>query len=157
MKNIIADVGDELDAVVAFALCGGSALYLLTYSAIRIRVLRRWQVAAVGSSRRCFSCSCSLATMVPALAALGCVTAVWVALHTYELCGGARPRAESRAAPTLGGFVAPSLPAPWTAWPSCGDDPVKSLRAALAASSLAASTKEARRHGERTRSWAAPR
>ena len=34
MKNIIADVGDELDAVVAFALCGGSALYLLTYSAI---------------------------------------------------------------------------------------------------------------------------
>ena len=36
MKNIIADVGDELDAVVAFALCGGSALYLLTYSAIRI-------------------------------------------------------------------------------------------------------------------------
>jgi low temperature requirement protein LtrA len=30
MKNVIAHVGDELDWVVAFALCGGSAIYLLT-------------------------------------------------------------------------------------------------------------------------------
>ena len=29
MKIIIGDVGDELDSVAAFALCGGSALYLL--------------------------------------------------------------------------------------------------------------------------------
>ena len=36
MKTIVGHVGEELDSVAAFALCGGSALYLLTYSAIRI-------------------------------------------------------------------------------------------------------------------------
>ena len=41
-----------------------------------------------------------LATMVPALAALGCVTAVWVALHTYELVRWREAIAESRAALT---------------------------------------------------------
>ena len=97
MKNIIAHVGDELDAVVAFALCGGSALYLLTYSAIRIRIEGRWQV-----SRGRFVAALLLllllpvATMVPALAALGLVTAVWVALHTYELVRWREARAESR-------------------------------------------------------------
>jgi len=97
MKNIVAHVGDELDAVVAFALCGGSALYLLTYSAIRIRVVRRWQV-----SRGRFVAALllllllPLATMVPALAALALVTAVWVALHTYELVRWREARAEAR-------------------------------------------------------------
>ena len=97
MKNIIAHVGDELDAVVAFALCGGSALYLLTYSAIRIRIEGRWQV-----SRGRFVAALllllllPLTTMVPALAALGLVTAVWVALHTYELVRWREARAESR-------------------------------------------------------------
>ena len=42
MKTIVGHVGDELDAVAAFALCGGSALYLLTYSAIRVRIVRRF-------------------------------------------------------------------------------------------------------------------
>ena len=37
-----------------------------------------------------------VATMVPALAALGLVTAVWVALHTYELVRWREARAESR-------------------------------------------------------------
>ena len=45
MKSIVGHVGDELDSVVAFALCGGSALYLLTYSAIRARVERRLTVS----------------------------------------------------------------------------------------------------------------
>jgi hypothetical protein len=45
MKNIIGHVGEELDSVAAFALCGGSALYLLTYSAIRIRIERRLTVS----------------------------------------------------------------------------------------------------------------
>ena len=35
-------------------------------------------------------------TMVPALAALALVTAVWVALHTYELVWWREARAESR-------------------------------------------------------------
>jgi hypothetical protein len=37
-----------------------------------------------------------LATVIPALAALGLVTAVWFALHTYELVWWREARAESR-------------------------------------------------------------
>jgi low temperature requirement protein LtrA len=97
MKTIVAHVGDALDSVAAFALCGGCALYLLTYSAIRIRVERRWHL-----SRGRFVAALVLllllpvATIVPALAALALVTAVWVALHTYELVWWREARAESR-------------------------------------------------------------
>jgi low temperature requirement protein LtrA len=97
MKNIVGHVGDELDSVAAFALCGGSALYLLTYSAIRIRIERRRRV-----SRGRFVAALLLllllpvATMVPAIAALALVTAVWLALHTYELVWWREARAESR-------------------------------------------------------------
>jgi low temperature requirement protein LtrA len=97
MKEIVAHVGEELDSVAAFALCGGSALYLLTYSAIRMRVERRWRV----SRGRLVAALLLLlllpvATMVPALAALALVTAVWLALHTYELVWWREARAESR-------------------------------------------------------------
>jgi low temperature requirement protein LtrA len=97
MKTIVGHVGDELDSVAAFALCGGCALYLLTYSAIRMRVERRLRM-----SRGRFVAALLLllllpvATMVPALAALALVTAVWLALHTYELVWWREARAESR-------------------------------------------------------------
>jgi low temperature requirement protein LtrA len=97
MKDIIGHVGDQLDSVTAFALCGGSALYLLTFSAIRSRVERR-----VRLSRGRFVAALLLAlllpmaTMIPALAALGLVTTVWLALHTYELVWWREARAESR-------------------------------------------------------------
>ena len=97
MKDIVAHVGEELDSVTAFALCGGSALYLLTYSAIRIRIERR-----VRLSRGRFVAALvlvfllPLAMVVPALAALALVTAVWLALHTYELVWWREARAESR-------------------------------------------------------------
>jgi len=99
MKTIVADVGGELDSVAAFALCGGGALYLLTYSAIRIRLERRLRV-----SRGRLTAALVLllvfpfATMIPALAALALVTAVWLALHTYELVWWREARAESRSA-----------------------------------------------------------
>jgi low temperature requirement protein LtrA len=99
MKNVVAHVGDELDSVAAFALCGGSALYLLTYSVIRIIVERR-----VSLSRGRFTAAIALllllplAMVVPALAALALVTAVWLALHTYELVWWREARAESRSA-----------------------------------------------------------
>jgi low temperature requirement protein LtrA len=99
MKTIVGHVGEELDAVAAFALCGGSALYLLTYSAIRIRIERRFRV-----SRGRLAAALALllllpvATMVPALAALALVTAVWVALHAYELVWWREARADSRSA-----------------------------------------------------------
>jgi low temperature requirement protein LtrA len=97
MKTVVGHVGEELDSVAAFALCGGSALYLLTYSAIRIRIERRFRV-----SRGRLAAALALillipvATMVPALAALALVTAVWLALHAYELVWWREARAESR-------------------------------------------------------------
>jgi low temperature requirement protein LtrA len=97
MKTIVRHVGDELDSVAAFALCGGSALYLLTYSVIRIRVERRLRVsrgrflAAVA-----FLVTLPLATRVSALTALAIVTAIWLLLHTYELVWWRQARAESR-------------------------------------------------------------
>ena len=97
MKTVVAHVGEELDFAVAFALCGGSVLYLLTYSAIRIRIERRVRlssgrfVAAVA-----LLLALPLATVIPALAALAVVTAVWLALHTYELVLWREARAESR-------------------------------------------------------------
>jgi low temperature requirement protein LtrA len=97
MKIIVGHVGEALDTVAAFALCGGSALYLLTYSGIRSRVERRLSL-----SRGRFVAALALllvfplATVVPALAALALVTAVWLALHTYELVWWREARAESR-------------------------------------------------------------
>jgi low temperature requirement protein LtrA len=97
MKSIVPHVGDKLDSVAAFALCGGCALYLLTFSAIRTRVERRLHL-----SRGRFVAALALAlllpvaTIVPALAALALVTAVWLALHAYELVWWREARAESR-------------------------------------------------------------
>jgi low temperature requirement protein LtrA len=97
MKTIVRHVGDELDSVAAFALCGGCAVYLLTYSAVRIRVERRLRVsrgrfvAAVA-----FLLVLPLSTMISALAALVIVAAIWLALHTYELVWWRQARAESR-------------------------------------------------------------
>jgi low temperature requirement protein LtrA len=99
MKTIVGHVDEELDFVGAVALCGGSALYLLTYSAIRIRIEAR-----VRLSRGRFVAAIvlvlllPLAAIVPALAALALVTAVWLALHTYELLWWREARAEARSA-----------------------------------------------------------
>jgi low temperature requirement protein LtrA len=97
MKDIVAHVGEELDSVAAFALCGGSALYLLAHLAIRIRVLRR---VILRSGRFVAALVLllvlPLATMVPALAALALVAAVWLGLHTYELVWWRAARAEAR-------------------------------------------------------------
>jgi low temperature requirement protein LtrA len=98
MKTIVGHVGDELDSVAAFALCGGSALFLLTFTIVRSRVMRRFEL-----SRGRFTAAVVLllllpvATTVPALAALALVTAVWLGLHAYELIWWREARAESRA------------------------------------------------------------
>jgi low temperature requirement protein LtrA len=97
MKTIVGHVNHDLDWVSAFALCGGSALYLLTFSAVRTRVERRLSlsrgrfVAALA-----FLLVLPLATAVPALAALALVTAVWIGLHAYELVWWREARADSR-------------------------------------------------------------
>jgi low temperature requirement protein LtrA len=97
MKTIVGHVGKELDYVTASALCGGCALYLLTFSAVRTRIERR---LALSRGRFMagvvFLLVLPLVTTVPALAALAIVTVVWVALHIYELVWWREARAESR-------------------------------------------------------------
>jgi low temperature requirement protein LtrA len=97
MKTIVAHVGEELDYPVAFALCGGSALYLLTYSAIRIRIERRLRLSSGRfAAALALVLAFPLATVIPALAALAVVTGIWLALHAYELVLWREARAESR-------------------------------------------------------------
>jgi low temperature requirement protein LtrA len=96
MEVTLAHVGDELDTVPAFALCVGPSLYLLAYVALRVRVAR-----SLGGGRLVAGIACALlwpvALVVPALVALALVTAVWVALHAYELIWWSEARAQVRA------------------------------------------------------------
>ncbi|HEY3181300.1 MAG TPA: low temperature requirement protein A [Gaiellaceae bacterium] len=109
MKKTLAHFGDELGTIPALGLCGGSALYLFAYVALRVRVERRPSrgrlVAAV-----VFALLFPVAAAVPALVALTLVTAVWVALHAYELIWWREARARTRAlrAPVAEGRDHPS-------------------------------------------------
>jgi low temperature requirement protein LtrA len=83
LKKALAHVGDELDLVLAGALLGGTALFLLGQVAFRLRMIRR-----LASAR--LVCAVVLlalvapATQVPALAALAGLAAALVALIAYE-------------------------------------------------------------------------
>jgi low temperature requirement protein LtrA len=96
MKTTLAHVGDELDTIPALALCGGPALYLLAYVALRVRITR-----TLGRGRLVAALACvalvPVAMSVPALVALALVAAVWVALHAYEIIWWREARAETRA------------------------------------------------------------
>lgn len=95
MRSALVHVGSDLDTVPAFALCCGPALYLLAYVGIRFRVSR-----TLGGGRLVASIVCSsllpAAVVVPAIAAVGLVAAVFVALHAYELIWWREARAEIR-------------------------------------------------------------
>jgi low temperature requirement protein LtrA len=96
LKDALAHVGDELGTIPAVALCGGPALYLFAYVALRYRVVR-----TLGGGRLIAAIACALlvpiALVVPALAALALVAAVWVALHVYEIVWWRDARAQARA------------------------------------------------------------
>ena len=96
MKTTLAHVGDELDTIPALGLCGGPALYLLAYVALRVRITR-----TLGRGRLVAALACvaliPVAMSVPALVALALVAAVWVALHAYEIIWWREARAETRA------------------------------------------------------------
>jgi low temperature requirement protein LtrA len=95
LREAIAHVGRDLDGVRAFALCGGSALYLLSYVAIRWRTTRTFgrgrPIAGI-----VLAALFPVAVAVPAFAALALVTATWVGLHAYEIIWWREARAESR-------------------------------------------------------------
>jgi low temperature requirement protein LtrA len=96
MKKTLAHVGDALDTVPALALCGGPALYLSAYVALRFRIAR-----TLGGGRLAAAVTCALlwpvALLLPALVALALVAVVWVALHVYEIVWWRDARAQTRA------------------------------------------------------------
>ena len=92
MKTTLADVGDELATIPALGLCGGPALYLFAYVALRVRVSRTF-----GRGRLPRLHCWPVAVVVPALVALTLVAVVWVALHAYELIWWREARARTRA------------------------------------------------------------
>jgi low temperature requirement protein LtrA len=96
MKTTLAHVGDELETIPALGLCGGPALYLFAYVALRLRVAR-----TLGRGRLVAAIACALlvpiAVIVPALVALTLVAVVWVALHAYEIIWWREARARTRA------------------------------------------------------------
>jgi low temperature requirement protein LtrA len=96
MRTTLAHVGDELATIPALGLCGGPALYLFAYVALRVRVTR-----TLGRGRLVAAVACALlwpvAVAVPALVALTLVALVWVALHAYEIIWWREARAQTRA------------------------------------------------------------
>ena len=96
MKTTLAHVGDELATIPAVGLCGGSALYLAAYVALRLRISR-----SLGRGRLVAAVACAallpVALVVPSLVALALVAAVWVALHAYEIIWWREARAQTRA------------------------------------------------------------
>jgi low temperature requirement protein LtrA len=96
MRTTLAHVHAELQLIPALALCGGSALYLLAYVALRWRVSRTLgrgrSVASVG-----FAALVPVAVVVPALVTIALVASLWLGLHGYELIWWREERARRRA------------------------------------------------------------
>jgi low temperature requirement protein LtrA len=96
MRTTLAHVGQHLGTIPALGLCGGPALYLFAYAALRWRVSR-----TLGGGRLTAAIACSLlwpvALAVPALVTLTLVAVVWVALHAYEFIWWREARAQTRA------------------------------------------------------------
>jgi low temperature requirement protein LtrA len=96
MKTTLADIDGELATIPALGLCGGPALYLFAFVALRVRVSRTLRggrlIAAVA-----LALLWPVAVVVPALVALMLVAIVWVGLHAYEIIWWREARAQARA------------------------------------------------------------
>jgi low temperature requirement protein LtrA len=95
VKSVLKGLGDEFGTIAAVSLCGGPALYLFAFVALRFRAAR-----TVGGGRLVAAIACALlipvALVVWALVALALVAGVWVALHAYELIWWRAQRTELR-------------------------------------------------------------
>jgi low temperature requirement protein LtrA len=101
LKTGLRHVGDPLDAVPAFCLCGGVAVYFMAHTAMRLRIGggfgRGRPVATV-----VLLAMIPLATVEPALVTLGLDAAVCVTLIVYEVFRHRESRAWIRS--RRGGF-----------------------------------------------------
>ena len=95
VRTALERINSHLELIPALALCCGPALYMLGFVALRWRATR-----SIGRGRPAagiaFALLTAAATHVPALAALALVTALWIALHAYELIGWREQRARRR-------------------------------------------------------------
>jgi low temperature requirement protein LtrA len=96
MKTTLPHIGDELATVPAVALCGGPAVYLFAYVALRVRFSRTFRSGRLVAAVAC-AALLPVALVLPAVVALSLVAAVWVALHAYELIWWREARAQARA------------------------------------------------------------
>jgi low temperature requirement protein LtrA len=96
MRTTLAHVHAEMHLIPALALCGGSALYLLAYVALRWRVSRTLSRGR-GIASLTFVAVWPVALAVPALVTVALVAVAWVSLHAYELIWWREARAERRA------------------------------------------------------------
>jgi low temperature requirement protein LtrA len=96
MRTTLAHVHADLHVIPALALCGGSALYLLAYVALRWRVSQSLSRGRTTASLG-FVALWPVALAVPALVTVALVAAVWVSLHAYELIWWREARAERHA------------------------------------------------------------
>ena len=83
LKKTLADVGDPLDTVPAFALLGGLAFYLLAHVAFRWRNVHRFSVQRVVCALALLALI-PLAVELPALASLAIATVLLWVLIAYE-------------------------------------------------------------------------
>jgi len=95
MRTALAHVHSELDLIPAIALCCGGALYLLSFVALRWRVSHRLGRGRVIAAL-VLALITPLALSISALLTLVLVTAVWFALHAYELIWWREERARRR-------------------------------------------------------------
>ncbi len=96
MRTTLAHVHAEMNVVPALALCGGSALYLLAYVALRWRVSHTLSRGRTTASLA-FLAVWPVALAVPALVTVALVAAIWISLHAYELIWWREARTERRA------------------------------------------------------------
>jgi low temperature requirement protein LtrA len=96
MKTTLADVDGELATIPALGLCGGPALYLFAFVAIRVRVSRTLRGGRLAAAVAC-ALLWPVAVAVPAFVALTLVVVVWVGLHAYEIIWWRAARAQTRA------------------------------------------------------------
>jgi low temperature requirement protein LtrA len=83
LKKTIGDVDDPLKTVPAFALCGGTAVYLLAHVAFRWRNIHSLNRQRLGLAIVLFALL-PVAIELPSLATLTIVTALMCALIAYE-------------------------------------------------------------------------
>ncbi|MGI8511674.1 MAG: low temperature requirement protein A [Solirubrobacteraceae bacterium] len=83
LKKTLADVEEPLKLVPAFALLGGTALYLLAHVAFRYRNIHRLSAQRLGCAALLLALL-PAAVELPALATVGIVAAVLAALIAYE-------------------------------------------------------------------------